>query len=256
MNPLALFYFGHEITSENNLIDFDEGSTELTATLSPGTYTATEFASEIKRALDAAGALTYTVTFSRTTRKITISAGSNFTLRSNTGTHVGTSPWTLMGFSTAANNTGASTYTGASESGEQYLSQFPVQSYVGPESLQKAVDATVHESASGEVQVFLFGVNRFIEMNITMITNRTMTGSIVETNATGVSDAQLFLQSVTRKARIEFMEDSTAPNTFYSVLLESTPEESKGVGYRLRELYGRGLPGFFETGTLKFRVLE
>jgi hypothetical protein len=39
-------------------------------------------------------------------------------------------------------------------------------------------------------------------------------------------------------------------------MLESTPEDAKGLKYKLKELYGQGLPGYFETGVLKFRVLE
>lgn len=252
----SLFYYGHEITSDNYLIDFDEGGGELTATLALGSYTLAEFVAEIKRVLDAAGALTYTVSVNRTTRIITISADGNFDLLTNTGTHVGTAPWDLMGYTTTANKTGAATYAADNDSGESYHTQFVPQSYVGPDDLQEAVDATVHESAAGDVQVFRFGTNRFIEMNLMYITSRDVTGSVIRNNPTGVSDAQAFLQYSVRKNRMEFMEDADSPGTFQSVLLESTPEDSKGVGYRLRELYGRGLPEFFETGVLKFRVLE
>lgn len=257
LSTQSRFYYGHEITSDNFMIDFEEnGGGEITAELSLGSYTATEFMAEVKRALDAAGDNTYTVTFDRETRLVTIAADDDFDLLTFTGTHVGTAPWDLLGFSTAADHTGNDTYTGESPSGEQFYTQFVPQSYVGPEDLQKAVDATVHESASGDVQVFRFGTNRFIEMNLTYITNRILNGSIIRDNATGVSDAQALLQYAVRKLRMEFMPDADDQDTFYKVLLESTPEDSKGVGYRLRELYGRGLPEFFETGVLRLRVLE
>ena len=250
------FYYGHEVTSDNYRIDFDEGSGELTADLNIGTYTLTEFVAEVKRALDAAGALTYTVTVNRGTRIITIAASGNFDLLSNTGTHVGTGAWDLLGFSTVTDHTGAATYDAEAVTGEEYATQFIAQSYVGPEDLQKSVDATVHESASGEVQVFRFGVVKFIEMNLRYITSLNTGDSPIRYNANGLTDAQAFMQYSCRKNRMEFIPDESDPDTFYPVILESTPEDSKGTGYRLRELYGQGLPNFFETGTLKFRVLE
>jgi len=92
-------------------IDFDEGAAELTATLTLGTYTADALCAEMKTQLDAAGALTYTVTHSKATRKFTIAAPSNFTLRWDTGTHKATDISDMCGFNDAANDTGASTYT-------------------------------------------------------------------------------------------------------------------------------------------------
>jgi len=252
----SVFYYGHEVTNENNRIDFDEGGGELTAELNVGSYTAEEYGVEVRRALDAAGAFTYAVTFNRTTRQFTISASGNFELLTLTGSHAGTSAWSLLGFTTAADKTGDDSYTSENPSGFAYVTQFVPQSYVGPEDLQSATDATVHEAASGDVQVFRFGTVRFIEMNLTMITSLDVTGSIVRNNPTGVEDIQAFLQYGVQKLKMEFMPDMDTPSEFFKVFLDKTPEDSKGVGYRLRELYGRGLPNFFETGILKFRVLE
>lgn len=256
LSTQSLFYYGHEITDENYLLDFDEGGGELTAELALGSYTLTEFVAELKRALDAAGGNTYTVVVDRTTRVITISADGNFDLLTLTGTHVGTSPWELIGFTQVADKTGTNTYEAENPSGSSYQTQFVPQSYIGPEDLQEAVEATVHESAAGDLQVFRFGTNRFIEMNLTFITNRDMTGSVIRNNPTGVLEAQQLLQYATRKLRMEFMEDVADPSSFFPVILESTPQNQKGVGYRLNELYGRGLPEFFETGLLRFRVVE
>lgn len=94
----------------NDKINFDEGGAELTATLTAGTYDGQTLAVEIKTQLDAAGALTYTVTYSETTGKFTIAASGNFTLRWNTGTNKAVDASGLLGFSDAANDTGAATY--------------------------------------------------------------------------------------------------------------------------------------------------
>lgn len=100
------------VTDSNKYIDFDEGSAELTGTLTLGSYNgATFLAAEIKTQLDAAGDLTYTVTYNETTAKFTIAAGGNFTIRWNTGTHKATDISALAGFSDAADDTGAATYT-------------------------------------------------------------------------------------------------------------------------------------------------
>lgn len=104
------------ITSgSNDKMNFNVGGSELTATVSAGTYTATTLAAAIVTALNAASAGTYTAARSSATGKWTItkSAGT-FELLTNTGTNVATSIWSTIGFSTASDNTGALTYTGAS----------------------------------------------------------------------------------------------------------------------------------------------
>jgi hypothetical protein len=98
-------------TGTNDKIDFDEGGAELTATLTANYYTAQTLATQVKAQLDAAGALTYTVTYSESTGKFTIAATGNFTLRWNTGTNKAVDASDLLGFSDAANETGAATYT-------------------------------------------------------------------------------------------------------------------------------------------------
>lgn len=94
----------------NNKINFDEGGAELTATLTAGTYNGQTLATEVKTQLDAAGG-TYTVSYTETTGKFTIArAAGNFTLRWNTGTNKAVDASGLLGFSDAADDTGADTY--------------------------------------------------------------------------------------------------------------------------------------------------
>jgi len=78
------------VTGVNDKLDFDEGGSELTATLTAATYTLAALAVEIKTQLDAEGALTYTVAVSGD-EKITISATSSFALLPETGTNALTS---------------------------------------------------------------------------------------------------------------------------------------------------------------------
>jgi len=100
------------VSAANNKLDFGEGGSQIEVTLSNGTYTATALCAEIKAKLDASvGALTYTVTHDATTRKFTISAGGTFELKWFSGTSKATDCSTLLGYSDAADDTGAATYT-------------------------------------------------------------------------------------------------------------------------------------------------
>lgn len=250
----STIYYGHTITSDNNFIDFDEGVGELTAELSPGKYSLTEFQAEIKKALDNAGTLTYTVTLNRSVPAFTISSTANFDLLTTTGSHAGQSAFSLVGFS-GADKTGASTYTGG-QSGSIFNPQFKLQSYVSSDDLRSAIDASINESASGELEIVTFGTKKRVEFNLRLITNRPMDGHLVRNNPSGVQDARLLLQYLITKAPIEIMYDSSDRDTFETLILESTTEDNKGTGYRLRELYDRGLPDIYETGVLKFRVVD
>lgn len=104
------------IDSTNSKIDFKEssGGAELTATLTAGSYTPGTLAAEIKRSMEAAGTAIYTVSYSTTTGKWTIStAGAYLSLLRSSGTHTGTSAWSAIGFTTLADSSGALTYTGS-----------------------------------------------------------------------------------------------------------------------------------------------
>lgn len=74
--PFSFYIFN----STNNVITFNEGGSDLTATITPGNYTETQLAAEIKTQMEAAGALTYTVTYSDITLKLTIAATGAFSL--------------------------------------------------------------------------------------------------------------------------------------------------------------------------------
>lgn len=250
------FYFGHTITGENQNLDFKEGTgAERTAILGIGTYTLTEFVAELQRALRAVqSALVFSVSVNRSTRIITIAATGNFQLLAATGSHVGTGVWVLAGFP-AIDVSGAATFSGSSASGSVYSTQFIPQEFISSDSWQQATDGVVNKSASGRVEVVRFGTEKFLQMNLTYVTDRTV-GGVVRTDASGVSKLKTLMQYLTTKARVEFMPDENDAATFESVILESTPDNKDGVGYKLKELYDKGLPGFYETGALKFRVVS
>lgn len=247
-------YYGHSVTKDNYAVDFDEGGAELQATLRVRDYTLTEYAAEVKRALDAVGALTYTVTIDRDTRQLTISAPSNFTLRTNTGTRFGTSAYPMMGFSTAADHTGDDTYEGENGSGSEYVSQTIPKDYVAPEDWENEQDASVNVAASGRVQVLTFGQVQFFELLIWGITDIAQnSGSTITTNGTGRVSARNLMKYLKTKQKIEFMRDISDRDAFEKCLLESSPANKEGTEYKLKEIDKWRL--YYDTGLLKFRVV-
>ncbi len=250
------FYFGHTVTVSNNSIDFNEGFGEKKATLNIGEYTPTEYASEIARAMNAVAGitLTYSCTFNRSTRKLTLSADGTFSILIASGSRIGTGAYTLMGFGTV-DLSGSSSYIGGSVSGSEYITQFVVQDYTPSTNYKNATDATVNKAASGRIEVFKFGDESFIQMNFKFITDIAQpTGSIIRNDASGVSKLITFLDYLITKAPIEFMPDENNVSIFQKVILESISDNEKGVGYKLKELYHKGLPNYYETGIMKFRV--
>lgn len=248
------FYYGFETDSDALYLDFDEGGGELTAEYRVGSYSLTEFADETERALNDAGALTYTVTVDRATRVVTIAATGVFALRVASGTHGGATVFGLLGF-TGANRTGSASYAGNTGAGFSYSTQFVPQSYVGPNDFQASAYGSVNKSASGKIEVVSFGIERFARMDLKFCTDLPqITNGPIRNNPTGLADLQALMQFLVTKAPVEFIPDESDPTTFLTLSLESTPDDSKGLKYQLRELYDKGLPGYFDTGLLLFRL--
>jgi hypothetical protein len=77
----------YPVNSNNNSVVFEEdgSATDFTATLTPGAYSASELATEVKTRMDAAGANTYTVTYDTNTYKYVITtSGTSLRFTSDT----------------------------------------------------------------------------------------------------------------------------------------------------------------------------
>ena len=108
LSTMSKWYYGHYIDTTNRNLPFNDG-TDKVAILNVGDYTLTEFVTETSRALNAASSLTFTVSVDRSTRLITIAAGSTFELQTTSGASANV--FSLLGFS-GADKTGTNTYTG------------------------------------------------------------------------------------------------------------------------------------------------
>ena len=103
-----------KIESGANTIVFNEGASNLTATITAGEYTSiTTFLAAVKSALDAAGLATYTVAQNGDLRiTITSDLSGGATILSILWTDANSADMAgILGFSTASDDTGASTYT-------------------------------------------------------------------------------------------------------------------------------------------------
>lgn len=249
----SIFYWIDNVTDENYRLDFNEGVGELTAAVDFGAYSIEQLMNKVASALNDEGDNDYSASFDRTTRLVTISADNNFDLLVNSGTG-GVSIFELLGF-TGSDRTGDDSYTGNNKIGYYYRPQFFLQDFIDHEDYQESVQAVVNEAASGVIETVSFGSRQFFEMNITLINSNPdiSKDSIVEGNSAGVEEARVFLRFCIKKGPLEFMPDRDALASFDTVLLESTPGNKDGVGYKLKELVSRGLAGYFETGRLKFR---
>lgn len=258
IDTFSKFYYGHEITTENQNIPIDDGTGEKNAAIEIGTYTLGEFVFAVETALNAASNIvSFSVSVDRVTRLITISGDGPFDLLIGTGATRGSSAFTLIGFTGAVDLVGLSSYVGDTGSGSVYFPQFLLQDYVDQEDYREFIDPAVNQSASGQVEVVRFGVNSFFEFKLKYITNLPMDNYVIRNNPNGIEDARLFLRDITKRNRFEFMPDADDSATFFKVILEQIPNSRTGTGYKLEELTNQSLRDIFEIrGTIRLRVVR
>lgn len=256
IKTLSCFYLGQEINEDNCMIDFDEGAGELTAELDLGSYTPTELAAEVERKMNFVGGQPYNVSFSRSTLKLTISAGNSFTLLVETGTNAANGAFSTLGYATGADLSGSS-ITASNDLCTVYKPQFYLQAFVDPSHEVAQLHATVNETITGRQELITYGDLGTMRCNITFITDIAQpSNGPIESNPSGVADALRFLRWITRKNKTEFIPDRADVETFYNIVLDSSVASKDGTKFRLRELYDKGLTGYYETETLIFRKVD
>jgi hypothetical protein len=253
----SAFYFGTEITDDNRLIRFIEDGLPLIAELTPGKYSLTDLAREASRAMNVVGDQDYRVSINRSTRIATIEAelvgATDFTLSLS---ETSASAFSLLGF-TGSDLTGNTEYSGTAKVGLEYRPQFRLQGFVDFDDNQKAVESSVLTSASGRVETVRFGIYKLMEAEIKFITDIDQgVGGYIRTNNSGVADARRFMEYAVTKGDMEFIPDAKSPAVFTKCILESTPESSEGVDFKLKEEFAQGLTGYYTTGLLVFREVR
>lgn len=256
IKTVPVFYYDFRITPNNFYIGFDDGLGQVNAILNPSNYAPTQLANEVGRAMSETGNQVYTCTFDRNTRIFTISAPAPFSLLIASGVFSGLSSFGVLGF-TGGDLTASNSYTGNNVTGREFIPQFLPQDFIGFEDFQELFQPSVNESASGQTEVYSTGTRSFMEFNLTLATNEEQSSSgIIRNDQQGIEKLRDFMRYCTTKGDLEYMQDMTDRSAYFTIILESTPLSNTGTGYRLNELYSKGLSGYFETGNLKWRLRE
>lgn len=251
----SAFIYGHTINNTNFYFGIDEGAGEILVELNPNGYTLTDFATELGRALNEFTTIAnnYDVTIDRTTRKLTISADSNFSILTTSSSQVSTSAYSLAGFT--LDKSGANSYEGDAPSGSIYNTQFKLQKYTPFENDQGAQSSILNEPADGSfVEVIKYGSKKMMECEIKYANDYELAkDSEIRENLNGVSNLRNLMIYITTKAPIEFIPDEDTPSTFNKCILDKTPVDGKGTRFKLiedkkwRETYSSGLLKFREV---------
>lgn len=253
LNTRSKFYYDFLLTNSAYEIPFDEGSGEIIAQMNVLAYTPTGLATEIARAMTAAGDEDYSCAFDREERKFTITCiTGTFSLLGASGTAVAPA-LVYLGFETV-DTAAQATHTSVNATGKVYRPQFLLQDYNRFEDWEEAAYGTRRETAEGDIEDIRFGDKSFSEMNIKYITDLYQPyNSPIENNPTGEEDAREFLRYITNSRPFEFMPDRNDVNTFFEVILEKSQSDRTGQGYRLYE--NRDNPNYKETKKLTLRKI-
>ena len=243
--------FGHNVTQDNQNITIVEGLDTFVIAIDVGSYTFTEFASQIQFQMNEVLTETYTVTTNRDAQTLTIDSTGTFDLLIFSGN--ASSLFPLMGF-TGADLTGVSSATSDSMSGENYTPQIPLQDFINFDNDQAASLSSVNTSASGRVQAVRFGINKFMTCNIRWVHDTDSVKTFLEADPNAESNLRNFLEYATLKRRLEFVPNVGDNSTFTPCILESTRSSRDGTGFQIREI--QNLAGWYESGRLRFRELN
>ncbi len=247
----SLFLYGFEITKLNSSLDFRSvsGGPIKLATLRIGFYSLTGLMKEIKRAMEAADPVhIYTITADRT-----INSGTENRVRISTngiyldllfagGPRVASSVGPLIGFP-VSDLSGATFYVGTSSAGIALIPEFTAYNYTAP-TMMRTVFGAVNIATDGTKEAIVWQVQKFFEMSFKY-----------EPEAKVVTEWTDFLTWAVQQKSLEFTPEITSPSLFFDCTLEQTPEDGKGLAFKMKEQ----LPDFpfnYQTGMLKFRVKE
>lgn len=79
----AFSTFAIDVDSTNASLIFNEGGSDITATVAGGTYTQAQYATQVQTKMNLVGGQTYTVSYSSVTNKFTVSAAAQFQFKAS-----------------------------------------------------------------------------------------------------------------------------------------------------------------------------
>jgi hypothetical protein len=244
----SLFLYGYTIDSSNYAIDFTaaSGGSILTASLGYGYYSLTDLLDEVGSVMgDADPTNTYVATADRSyssglQNRVTIqTSGSYLDLNFSTGPASANSAYAVLGYN-LQDYTGATSYLGASTTGTSLVPTFVGYNYLDPNQI-KVANSALNISTSGLKELIVFQVQQFFQVQFKY-----------EPQSFVTSDWEPFLTWAIQQRYFDFTPDVTDSTTFYNSTLETTAEDSAGVGFSFTEMLPE-FPFLFDTGLMKFR---
>lgn len=168
--PLPKFIYSLQIWQGNYFLDFKEagGGAERTAQIDAGYYLPEALATALQSALNGASGASgdYTVSFSRSTEKFTISTDLAYLdLLWNTGTNAASGAATALGFAASADSTGATAYEAPAALPNLYIPTQPIRN-ARPEFEHDKKEAV---SDSGVRVINFRKIMRFLTVNFKYI---------------------------------------------------------------------------------------
>jgi len=220
---------GYVINGNNNNIVFDEGGPLRTATLNSGTYSASEMAAEIARALNnAPGAVsTYSASYDATTERLTINqpAGTGtFNIRwSNAASDADAT----LGFDNL-DDTGALTYTSDSAANHAYID--------GHDISFEGITVAITDGATGPANGDIFTVNTTGGAASNMTVNSVLVSDVnkIAASEDSAGDDNLKALAIAALRDGNYMDNNTRSFTsYYNGIISEIGVDSSGASRSL-----------------------
>lgn len=246
----SLFLYGFTIDDSNQNIPFkiSGGGSELNAEVTPGDYTLSTLADAIETAMhEVDTSNVYTVTVNRTStgnlqNRITIStSGAFLSILFSTGSTAATSIRSVISFG-STDRTGATTYTNSLTSGTALQTAWYANNFQWPTSYQRSI-GNLSIAANGQKEFVYWSTQYFMTAEFKW-----------ESEANVLAYWAPLITWMIQQRPFEFTPETNVPNTFYSVTLEKSSADGKGIGFLMKEMLP-DYPFWFTTGAMEFRLL-
>lgn len=245
------FIYGFEITEQNSSLDFKKSASggELQATLRLGFYSLGGLLKEVERAMKEVDldnnyfvSAIRNVGSSGDVRVVITTSGSYLDLLFGSGSRKATTCAFVLGF-LGIDYIGGTSYQAANNAGKHLVTEMIGYNYVDA-LMNKKVFGSVNVSASGVKEAVVYNIQKFVSVNFRF-----------EPRTKIFSQWTNFLDWAILQRPFEFVPEITSPNKYYDVTLETTTEDTKGLGFEIREMLPN-FPDLFEIGNMKMRVNE
>lgn len=244
----TLMNYGLQVTSLNQFLDFQAvNGITLTATIPLGFYSGNGLAQAIVNAMqsvDPENGYVANISYNYiggTQNRFTIGTDGTFlTLLFGSGPNVVTSIGAILGYN-PADYMSSTSYTGASSSGTNLISQYVAYNYLDDMSIGKVFGA-VNISASGLKESVVFNIQQFIQLEF------------MHEPASKLPQWQAFFFWAIQQRPFDFIPEISNPNHNYQVTLDKTDYDGQGLGFMMKEEIP-SFPNLYGSGPMVYRII-